>query len=297
MCIITISWNPSWLESLRVQQADSQACPIAPTRSCTRRDSDLHCPSFEHYMVVRESRGEHTSHTCRVFDALSGHPLRRALLKVTTALVVLQRADSTPSDGEVELHVGLLETISSGVQMSDRRRRVAFDVSDSGPKEQRNRVGPWHPLPGDTTSSCAGGGKESRVAVLRRDRQCTACAKIEPFDTYDLDSRHQRATDHGLVFIEQLPGCFRATAIELGLYPGQHGAVVLPVKPILGPSLDALDRLALALIRLVGGEPYIVAARAQFGGDVQLPAAARFPKERGTPPRHFTEFAEVHQVP
>jgi hypothetical protein len=41
-------------------------------------------------MIIRKSRGEHTSHTCGVFDTLFGHPLRGQLLKVTTALIFLQ---------------------------------------------------------------------------------------------------------------------------------------------------------------------------------------------------------------
>ena len=131
----------------------------------------------------------------------------------------------------------------------------------------------------------------------RGHRQRAARSQVERLDPDDLDARQQRTPQHRLLFGEQSPRRFGVAAIERGLHTGQHRAVVLTVKALLRPSLDALDGLTLPFVRIVCRQPHEVAPGAQLGGDVQVPAAPRVGEKRRNLPRHLTELSQVHEGP
>ena len=65
---------------------------------------------------VGKARREHAGHGGGVLDVLRGHPLVGLSLELPPARVVLQRADSAPGDGRIQLHVGAVESIGGVVE-------------------------------------------------------------------------------------------------------------------------------------------------------------------------------------
>ena len=149
---------------------------------------------------------------------------------------------------------------------------------------------------------CAALRREPRTgiggsSVAGGQRQRAARSQVERLDPNDLDARQQRTPKHRLLFGEQPPRRFGVAAIERGLHAGQHRAVVLTVKTLLRPSRDALDRFTLAFVGIVRRQPHVVAAGAQLGGEVQVPAAPRVGQQCRNLPRHLTELSQIHEGP
>ena len=126
---------------------------------------------------VGKAGREHAGHAGGVLDVLRGHPLLGLSLKLAPGRVVLQRADSAPGDGGVQLHVGAVESIGGVVEVSQGQRSAALEVRNPGPEQQGNRIGPRHPLSGDAPGSGASNGQESAGAARAWRPSPARCAR------------------------------------------------------------------------------------------------------------------------
>ena len=206
---------------------------------------------------------------------------------------------SAPGDGRVQLHVGAVESIGGVVEVSQRRAACRPRDTQSRPRSSR-AIGSDHGIRSLAMRRAPARATDRNrrwLAVPRGHRQRAARSQVERLDPNDLDARQQRTPQHRLLFGEQSPRRVGVAAIERGLHAGQHRAVVLTVKALLRPSLDALDRFTLPFVRIVCRQPHEVAPGAQLGGDVQVPAAPRVGQKRRNPPRHLTELSLIHEGP
>ena len=184
------------------------------------------------------------------------------------------------------------------MQVPQGQRRSALEICNPGPKQQRNRIGPWHALVRDATSAGAGNGQPSAGAPAGRgDRQRAAGAEVEPLDPNDLDAPQVRRAKFRFLFGKQAPRRFTVAPIERRLHARQHCAVMLTVKPLLRPSRDALDRLTLALVGIVRRQPDVVGSGGQLRGEVQVSAAASVCEKNRNLPGDFTELSQIQLGP